>query len=53
MSIHLSAGKNGQIRLISKQWKPLNVITLGQMETDNINRLKTITGGFYIVMYSK
>ena len=25
------------------QWKPLNVITLGQTETDNINRLITLT----------
>jgi hypothetical protein len=25
------------------QWKPLNVITLGQMESDNINRMITIT----------
>jgi len=25
------------------QWKPLNVITLGQRESDNINRLITLT----------
>jgi hypothetical protein len=25
------------------QWKPLNVITLGQIETDNINRMITIS----------
>jgi hypothetical protein len=25
------------------EWKPLNVITLGQRESDNINRLKTLT----------
>ena len=25
------------------QWKPLNVITLGQMESDNFNRMITIT----------
>jgi len=25
------------------QWKPLNVITLGQRETDNINRMITIS----------
>ena len=32
------------------QWKPLNVILLGQMETDNINRMITISGYFYIVI---
>jgi hypothetical protein len=25
------------------QWKPLNVITLGQIETDNINQMIKIT----------
>jgi hypothetical protein len=25
------------------QWKPLNVITLGQRETDNINRMISIS----------
>ncbi len=25
------------------QWKPLNVITLGQRETDNINQMLTLT----------
>ncbi len=25
------------------QWKPLNVITLGQSETDNINQMITIS----------
>jgi hypothetical protein len=27
------------------QWKPLNVITLGQIKTDNINRMITISEG--------
>ena len=31
--------KTGQLRV---QWKPLNVITLGQRETDNINRKITM-----------
>ncbi len=30
------------------QWKPLNVITLGQMKNYNINQM--ITGYFYIVV---
>jgi len=29
----------------------LNVITFGQSETDNIARLRTITGYFYLVAY--
>jgi hypothetical protein len=29
--------------LIMIQWKPLNVITLGQSETDNINQIVTIS----------
>ncbi len=32
------------------QWKPLNVITLGQTETDNINRLIILTDDHF---YSK
>ena len=32
------------------QWKPLNVITVGQIETDNINRMITITE--FIKMHS-
>ncbi len=28
--------------------KPLNVITLGQTKSDNINRMITITGCFFI-----
>jgi hypothetical protein len=35
------------------QWKPLNVITLGQTKSDNINRMITITGYFYLVSFSK
>ncbi len=35
------------------QWKPLNVITLGQSKSDNIYRMITITGCFNIVSYSK
>ncbi len=34
------------------QWKPLNVITLGWVETDNINLMTTITGHYHIVMHS-
>jgi hypothetical protein len=29
------------------QWKPLNVITLGQTESDNINRLITLTADHF------
>ncbi len=35
------------------QWKPLNVITLRQLETDNNNRLITITSCFHALVYSK
>ncbi len=35
------------------QWKPLYVITLGLTESDNINRMITITGCFHIVSFSK
>ena len=38
---------------MKKQWKPLNVITLGQTKTDKINRMMTITDVFYLVIYSK
>jgi hypothetical protein len=31
------------LHCINIQWKPLNVITLGQMESDNINQMITIT----------
>jgi hypothetical protein len=31
------------VLFIFVQWKPLNVITLGQRETDNINRMITIS----------
>jgi|688.fasta_scaffold234738_1 hypothetical protein len=34
------------------QWKPLNVITLRWMKTDNINQMITITGSFYIVNWT-
>ena len=40
-----------QLELI--QLKPLNVITLGQTKSDNINRMITITDHFYIVMGRK
>ncbi len=36
---------------VTSCWKLLNVTTLGQMETDNINRM--ITRCFYIIMNSK
>jgi hypothetical protein len=29
--------------LVDIQWKPLNVITLGQTQSDNINRMITLT----------
>jgi len=33
-----------QLKLVIKvQWKPVHVITLGQRETDNINRMITLT----------
>ncbi len=35
---------------IEIQWKPLNVITLGQIETDNINRMITIAE--FTVLYT-
>jgi hypothetical protein len=36
------------------QWKPLYAITLGQIETDHINLVITVTNSFHIVvMYSK
>jgi hypothetical protein len=38
------------IFLLQVQWKPLNVITVGQIETDNINRMITITE--FTKMYS-
>ena len=34
------------------QWKPLNVITLGQRQTDNINQMITITEGHYLGVIS-
>jgi hypothetical protein len=30
------------------QWKLLNVITSGQIQTDNINQMITITKGHYL-----
>ncbi len=33
------------------QWKPLNMITFDQRETDNINQMKTISKYCYIKMY--
>jgi hypothetical protein len=33
--------------------KPLNLITLGQTKSDNINRMITLTGCFYLVSISK
>ncbi len=35
------------------QWKPLNVITFGQIPSNNISRMIKITGCFYIVSYNK
>jgi hypothetical protein len=36
-------GEIGTFNRCEIQWKPLNVITLGQVKTDNINRLITIS----------
>jgi hypothetical protein len=33
--------------MLTLQWKLHNVITLGQRETENIDRMITITGNFY------
>ncbi len=35
------------------QWKPLNVITLGQRETHNNKQILAIARHYKIVMYSK
>ena len=35
------------------QQKPLNVITLSQSKSDNINQMITITDDFYLVFFSK
>jgi len=34
-------------------WKPLNVIILGEMETDIISQKITIPNCVYLVMFSK
>ena len=38
---------------LNMQWKMLNVITLGQRQTDNIIRMIKITGFIYTVVYNK
>jgi hypothetical protein len=43
--------ENGEVSAIQKGLelqRPLNVITLGQTKSDNINRMITITGCFYL-----
>ena len=42
-------------QLIEEQvlYKPLSVITLGQNRSDNINQMRTVTGDFNLVMFSK
>ncbi len=35
------------------QQKPLNMITLGQSKSDDINRMTTITDYFYSVVFDK
>ncbi len=35
------------------QWKPLSVITLDKIKSDNINEIKTITDDFHLVPYYK
>ena len=37
--------------LNTSQWKALNVTTLGQTRTGNINQIITITGYLYRVIY--
>jgi hypothetical protein len=32
-----------KLKLKNTQWKPVNVITLGQTQTDNNNQMKIIT----------
>ncbi len=48
-----SGDGNNEYFFSQLQWKPLNVITLGPTESDNINRMITVTGGFYLVSISK
>ncbi len=40
-------------RFFVQQWKPLNVITLGQFKIDNINRRVTIVDEIYLNIFSK
>ena len=40
-------------RTTNIKWKTLNMITLEQAKSDNINRMITITGDFYLVICSK
>jgi len=35
------------------QWKPINVVTLGLIKSDNINRMITITSELNLLIYSK
>ncbi len=39
--------------IVKVQWMPLNVITLGQTESDNINGMITLTDKIYLLIYIK
>jgi hypothetical protein len=39
--------------IFKQQWKPLNVITLGPRDTDNMNQMIKITIYFNTLIYSK
>jgi hypothetical protein len=45
--------KNNSILNTLVQWKPLDVITLGQRESDNINRPITLTEQAFRLVYGK
>jgi len=40
-------------RHFQTQWKPLNVITLSQTQSNNINRMITITDKIYLFIFNK
>ncbi len=45
--------KRPQSQMLKVQWKPLNVITLGQTTRDHINRMQTISDEFYLLIFSE
>ena len=42
-----------QVLLMLVQYRLLNVITMGQTKSDNINRMITIADEFYLVIFSE